>query len=217
MSTRKNLVLFTVLVFILTFSITSIACAQSTEAIKQTIKLPEPQKTGGVPTLEAIENRASAVSAQFPTGEISQKELSTLLWAASGRNRSDNGWTVPTAMGLDPYVSIYIASKDGMFLYNGKEHTLERLSDGDKRTQVTPQSFAHPAPYILIFVINGKSNGATFGQALAGAMTQNVYLTSQSLNIGARFMATMNQDFVRKELKLADDDVTVNIMPLGKR
>jgi nitroreductase len=104
-----------------------------------------------------------------------------------------------------------------MFLYNGKDHALEQLSAGDARAKVSAQSFANSAPYILIFVVKGKGGGAAFGQALAGAMTQNVYLASQSLNIGARFMATMQQESVRKELKLADDDVAVNIMPLGKK
>jgi len=218
---KKSLLLLAIVPALLVAG--SIACAQTGKPIQQidvtnkVLKLPEPRKTGGVPTLEAIENRASAVGAQFPTGAISQDELSTLLWAASGRNRGGNGWTVPTAIGMDPYVSVYVASKDGIFLYNGKEHALEQLSSGDVRVNVTSQSFAHAAPYILIFVIDGKSGGAAFGQALAGAMTQNVYLAAQSLNIGARFMATMNQDFVRKELKLAGEDVPVNIMPLGKK
>jgi len=210
---KKNLLLFAA-VFSAVFSVllftASIACAQS-------VKLPAPQTTGGVPTLEAIENRASPASAQFPTGEISRQELSTLLWAASGRNRDGKGWTVPTAMGMDPYVSVYVASKDGMFLYNGKEHSLEQLSAGDARAKVSAQSFANSAPYILVFVVKGKESGAIFGQALVGAMTQNVYLASQSLNIGARFMATMQQEVARKELKLADEDVAVCIMPLGKR
>ena len=80
------------LMFVMVFSTllftASTACAQSG-------KLPAPQITGGVPTLEAIENRASPASAQFPTGEISRQELSTLLWAAGGRNRGGSGWTVP--------------------------------------------------------------------------------------------------------------------------
>jgi nitroreductase len=191
----------------------SIACAQSASSVK----LPAPQTTGGVPVLEAIENRGSAVSGQFPTGAVSDKELSTLLWAASGRNRDGKGWTVPTAMGLDPYVAIYVASKDGAFLYNGKEHALERLSTGDARAKVSSQSFANSASHILVFVIKGKEGTQYYGQALVGAMTQNVYLAAQSLNIGARFMATMEQASVRKELKLADDDTPVNIMPIGKR
>jgi len=205
----KKSLLFVMMLSTLSFT-ASIACAQSG-------KLPAPQTTGGVPAFEAIENRASATSAQFPTGDISRQELSTLLWAAAGRNRGGSGWTVPTAMGRDPYVSIYVASKDGMFLYNGREHSLEQLFAGDARAKVSAQSFANSAPYILVFVIKGADVGAVFGQALVGAMTQNVYLAAQSLNIGGRFMATMQQDVVRRELKLADDDVAVCIMPLGKR
>lgn len=188
----------------------STVCAQS-------VKLPAPQTTGGIPVLEAIENRASSQSGQFPTGAISDNELSTLLWAASGRNRDGKGWTVPTAMGRDPYVSIYVASKEGMFLYNGKDHMLDQLSSGDARAKVSSQSFANSASHILVFVIKGKEGSQLYGQALTGAMTQNVYLAAQSLNIGVRFMATMEQESVRRELKLAEDDVAVNIMPMGKR
>ena len=183
----------------------------------QSVKLPTPQTTGGVSVLEAIENRASSPSGQFPAGTVSDRELSTLLWAAGGRNRGGTGWTVPTAMGRDPYVSIYVASKTGMFLYNGKDHVLEQLSSGDARPKVSSQSFANSASHILIFVIKGKEGSQFYGQALVGAMTENVYLAAQGLNIGVRFMATMEQENVRRELKLAADDVAVNIMPVGKR
>ncbi|MDR1728797.1 MAG: nitroreductase family protein [Acidobacteriota bacterium] len=204
--------LFTIAALVALLATAVCACAQS-----QSTKLPAPQTAGGVPVLDAIENRASAVSGRFPTGAVSEQELATLLWAASGRNRGGEGWTVPTAMGLDPYVSVYVASKDGAFLYDGKGHALERLSTGDARAKVSSQPFANSAPYILVFVIKGKDGVNYFGQALAGAMTQNVYLAAQGLGIGVRFMATMEQENVRKELKLAEDDVPVNIMPVGKR
>ena len=72
---KMNLLFFTVFaaVFSLLLFTASIVFAQS-------VKLPAPQTTGGVPTLEAIEKRASAVSGQFPTGEISRQELSCYIF-----------------------------------------------------------------------------------------------------------------------------------------
>jgi nitroreductase len=186
-------------------------------AYAQSVKLPAPQAQGGVPVLEAIENRASAVGASFPTGAVSAEELSTLLWAASGRNRAGKGWTVPTAMAKDPYVTIYVVGKDGTFTYNGKEHALEPVVTDDLRGKISGQGFVASASHVLVFVSRDTDQGKRFGQVLVGAMTQNIYLAAEGLNVGVRYMATMNQDFVRNTFKLAADDVAVCIMPIGHK
>ena len=82
------------------------------------IKLPEPQIEGGSGIFTLLKSRASAVSGNYPTGQVSQAELSTLLWAASGLNRPGKGWTVPLAMGREPYCKVYVAGDEGTFLYD---------------------------------------------------------------------------------------------------
>ena len=76
-------------------------------------KLPDPQTNGGPTVLTAIEERASAPGKGFPTGAISDEDLGTLLWAASGRNRENKGWSVPMAMGKPPYCTVYVVGQDG--------------------------------------------------------------------------------------------------------
>ena len=188
--------------------------------------LPKPITEGGKSVLAAINSRASAIRNQFPENPISMQDLSTLLWAASGRNRDGNGWTVPVAMGKDPYCTVYAAKSDGVFRYDGKTHRLAEISKENIIPGITSQSFTPKAPsVVLVFVIDGKKisefgdpvRRASFGYLLVGSMTENVYLAADSLNISARYMATLNEDFVRAKLGLAAADTPVCIMPMGHR
>jgi Nitroreductase len=183
----------------------------------QTTPLPAPQKNGGKALFSAIEDRASATQSSFPTGAISKEDLSTILWAASGRSRKGSAWTVPTARGYDPYASIFVLGRDGAYSYNGKNHSLTKISGEDLIANVSGQSFATKAPYVLLFVSKlGSSRDTQFGHVLVGSMTQNVYLACDALGIGARYMATLNGDMLKAKLGLGKDDDVVCIMPMGK-
>ncbi|MCL2102448.1 MAG: nitroreductase family protein [Syntrophorhabdaceae bacterium] len=196
------------------------ATASATES-----SLPKPDMEGGKSVLAAVNSRASADRNQFPVNPISIQELSTLLWSAGGRNRDGKGWTVPVAMGKDPYCTVYVAKSDGVFRYDGKKHSLTEISKENIIPGITNQSFAVKAPIVLVFVIDGKkisefsdpARRASFGYLLVGAMTEHVYLVADSLNIGTRYMASFNDSFVRAKLGLPSDDIPVCILPLGKR
>ena len=58
---------------------------------------------------------------------------------------------------------------------------------------------------------------ASFGYLLVGCMTEHVYLAADSLNIGVRYMATLNADFARAKLGLPSADTPVCILPMGHR
>ena len=187
--------------------------------------LPKPATEGGKSVLAAIDARASAVQNPFPVNPVSMQDLSTLLWAASGRNRGGNGWTVPVAQGRDPYCTVYVAKSDGVFRYDGKNHNLTEISKENIIPGITSQSFATKAPVVLIFVTDGEKlatfsdpvRRASFGYLLAGCMTEHVYLAADSLDIGVRYMATLNTDFVRAKLGLPAADTPVCILPMGHR
>ncbi|MCL1986060.1 MAG: nitroreductase family protein [Betaproteobacteria bacterium] len=187
--------------------------------------LPNPAVEGGKSVLAAINSRASAIRDQFPVNPISMQDLSTLLWAASGRNRGGNGWTVPVGMGKDPYCTVYVAKSDGVFRYDGKSHHLTEVSKENIMSGITSQAFASKAPVVLIFVIDGGKMAeisdpirrASWGYLLIGCMTEHVYLAADSLNIGVRYMATLNADFVRAKLGLPAADTPVCILPMGHR
>ena len=82
----------------------------------ESIALPPPATEGGLGLFSALKKRSSVSGGDFSTAEVSLEELSTVLWAASGLNRGQTGWTVPMAEGLEPYVKIYVAGPDGVWL-----------------------------------------------------------------------------------------------------
>jgi nitroreductase len=188
------------------------------------IKLAEPRTEGGSGIFALLKSRASAVSSNYPTGQVSQEELSTLLWAASGLNRPGKGWTVPLAMGREPYCKVYVAGDEGTFLYDWKEHSLKEISKDNVKSTIGRQSFVANASYVLIFVTDGKALGnlnnpraEEWARVAVGAMTQNVYLAADSLNIGVRYIASLSADVARASLKLEEGDVPLCIVPIGKR
>lgn len=187
--------------------------------------LPAPQKSGGQGVFDALAGRASVTRGNFPTGKISPKELSTILWAATGLNRSDKGWTVPMAMGREPYCKVYVLGADGAFLYDWKKHELRTVAREDVRPAISGQAFVAKAPYVLVFVADGKGLASfkeptaamAWANVAAGAMTQNVYLASGALGIGTRYMASFSEAVALDALELDKDDMTICIMPLGKK
>jgi hypothetical protein len=189
------------------------------------VVLPNPKTSGGDGVFDLIERRASGTRNNFPNGEISQEELSTILWAATGRNRGDSGWTVPMAGGLPPYVKVYVVKKDGVFVYGWKEHALVEISKKNAMGDITGDNFVKTSATVLILVSDpsGLSSMAhansnnSLGYIATGAISQNIYLASDALGISTRYMISMNVDGIRRELKLKGGETPLCIMPLGHR
>lgn len=188
------------------------------------ITLPAPQKTGGPALFESIDRRGSASQSNFPTGEVSQEELSTILWAASGNNRDGAKWTVPMAMGRPPYCKIYVVSEKGVYLYNWKDHSLVEISTENVKADIPTQQFAQNAPIALYFVVDAGQISAMSepllsegGPLLAGAMSQNAYLACEALGIGTRMIYSIKRDAASRLLQLAENDTTLFALPMGKK
>ncbi len=188
------------------------------------VPLPAPQKTGGPALMNAIDARASASGSAFPSGQVSNQALSNILWAASGHNRDGRLWTVPMAMGRAPYCKIYVLTKNGASLYRWRDHSLETVNPADLNSVIPAQAFAQRAPINLIVVTDGKelaAMGSPYGQEmgilLAGAMSQNIYLASQTDNVGARLIYSINRDAAKRELRLAATDEPLFSIVLGKK
>ncbi|MDR1741908.1 MAG: nitroreductase family protein [Synergistaceae bacterium] len=194
-------------------------------AFADDVSLPNPSRSGGEGIFSLLEHRASATGSNFPSGAIGDEELGTLLWAATGLNRGgeEKGWTVPFAMGREPYCKVYVAGSGGVFLYDWRGHALREVSKKDVRSSIGKQAFVTKAPYVLVFVIDGQAvaalgggRGRDWGYTAVGAMTQDVYLAGASLGIGVRYVASLQPDVAVTALKLGEGDVPVCIMPIGK-
>lgn len=186
--------------------------------------LPAPQQAGGMGLFEALKKRSSAVGGDFSPAEVSREELSTILWAASGLNRGAKGWTVPMWRGTPPCCRIYVAADDGVFLYDWKDHALEKITAENIKAKIGKQAFVKKAFYTLIFVSDAeilaqfKSEDVSrdFSHVAVGAMTQNVYLACAALRIGARYVHAMNTDVISNALNLPQGDAPIALMLLGK-
>lgn len=123
----------------------------------KTIKLPAVNKSRGSSLMDALSKKASAQS--LSEKDLSQQDLSDLLWAAAGINRPDSGKrTYSSAMNTQD-VEIYVFMKDGVYIYDYSSHALNPVLSGDHRADIA-ESMSMGA--------GGPSGGAP-GAAPAGA------------------------------------------------
>ena len=191
-----------------TFRILFISLFAVSLLIGQTLELPAPQKTGGMPLMEVLAKRATVRS--FDTTDISTQQLSNLLWASFGVNRPDGRRTAPSANNKQE-IDIYVLLKNGAYLYDAQNNKLVLVSAEDLRGQAAEQRFAD-APVQLIFVADLTKRGDSSEEGKlrmanidCGYISQNTYLycTSEGLVTGAR--ATVNRDALNSKLKLSPD------------
>ena len=194
-----------------------LALAASLGAFAAPISLPQPRKSGGMPLFEALSKRSSAAQKDFAKDQLSREELSTLLWAATGKNREPKGWTVPMGMGKEPYVSVYVLIESGAYLYSWDKNELSEVSPGNIIQNAVAQGFAKTAPCVLAFVDNGNAGRQDFAALAAGAMSQNAYLAAESLGLKGRFLASYDGAAISKAIKAKSKDSILGVMVVGKQ
>ena len=95
------------------------------------IQLPPPQTEIGKPLMQALKLRQTSRS--FSSKPLPLQELSNLLWAANGINRTDSGKrTAPTARNWQE-VDVYVALPEALYLYEAKGHSLTLVVAKDLR------------------------------------------------------------------------------------
>jgi len=147
--------------------------------------------------------------------------LSNLLWAAFGINRPDSGKrTAPTAMNMQE-IDIYVATADGLYLYNAKENALEPILSEDIRAATGPQPFVKDAPVNLVFVadfakMRGSEENKVFYSATdTGFVSQNVYLFCASEGLATVVRGYVEKDKLAKVMKLRDDQKIILAQTVG--
>ena len=129
-------------------------------AADKVIKLPKPNlnRTGTV--MKALSERHS--TREFASKALNLSDLSDLLWAANGINRSDSGKrTAPSALNKQD-VDVYVVLPEGSYLYDAKNHQLNLIAEGDYRGAVAGgQAFVISAPVSLVLVSDLSRFGDT--------------------------------------------------------
>lgn len=181
------------------------------------IKLPDPQKEGGIPLMKALSLRQSTRGGYGPAVKLTMQQISNMLWAADGINRpGTNHRTAPSAVDWQN-IDIYVTTEDGLFLYDAKEHALKVLGKEDVRSVAGQQDFVPGAPCNLIYVADfarakgmGPDAGVmataeTWSYAGVGFIAQNVYLWCASENLACIVRAMADGEAIKKALNLRPD------------
>lgn len=96
-------------------------------AAERTIQLPKPDMNRAGLLMKALSERHS--TREYASKALSNTDLSDLLWAANGINRSSEGKrTAPSAMNRQD-IDIYVVLPQGTYLYDAKGHKLNLISE----------------------------------------------------------------------------------------
>lgn len=200
----------------------TLAEAQNTNVIR----LPEPDKMRGTAVMQALADRVSV--RECSSEELSLKDLSDVLWAANGINRSEEGRrTAPSALNRQD-IDIYVFTTEGVYAYLPQSHALQLVVDGDHRAVLAgppsparTQDFVKDFPVILLFVSDLSRFGME-GERVrlmaamdAGFVSENVNLFCASVGLCTVPRASMDEAGVRQLLSLEAHQMPLLNNPVG--
>jgi SagB-type dehydrogenase family enzyme len=196
------------------------------------IKLPEPRYDSETSVEESLLKRRSV--RDYSGEPLTLSEISQLLWAIQGTTNKEMGFrTAPSAGALYP-LEVYVVAgnvdglPDGIYRYKTREHGLEGVVEGDKRTELynaaLEQSAVKDAAAVMVLsavyervTVKYGEKGKMYAHIEAGHAAQNAYLQAVSLNLGMVVMGGFIDDEVKKVVKMPEDEVPLYLIPVGKK
>jgi nitroreductase len=188
----------------------------STSALRsaQDIELPAPHKTGGMPLMEALAKRSTARA--FDSRELSNQQLSDLLWAGFGVNRADGRRTAPSARNRQE-LELYVLLKQGTYVYDAPKNLLRQIVAEDLRKLGCNVD----APLVLLFVgdlsKHGESGDSRKNLAAidSGFISENIYLYCASEGLATGYRGSVDRAALTAKLSLKPDQEIVAVQPVG--
>jgi len=187
------------------FFLAGIAAAPAQEVVK----LPAPKTEGGMPLMQALKERRSG--REFSSEKLPIETLSNLLWAAWGVNRPDGHRTAPSARNMQE-IDVYVSLSDGLFLYEPKQHQLQKILGEDVRAATGSNPYVKDAAVNLVYVADPARGNLTDPAAIefyTGADTaflaQNVYLFCASERLEVVVRGSIDRPALAKLMKLRPD------------
>ncbi len=169
----------------------------------ETIDLVEPEKTGGMPVYEALSKRKSGRNFNDEK-DLSNQELSTMLWSCYGPNRENGMKTSASALGIYPY-DIFVFLKDGVYNYNSEENKLIPYIEGDYREQTGLEAWVGRASANICLVGEPSKEYVTeYIELDLGFCLQNMYLYCANDEIKCCARNEMNRNFLMTLLNLEE-------------
>jgi len=201
----------------------------------QAIALLEPQFGKGLSLKKALEKRQTI--REISDRKLSLQLLSNLLWAAYGINRPIGPFGIPgrtaASASNSQEIDIYVALKEGTYLYDGIQNKLLPVVSEDLRSLAIGKgqaNFGDHAPVRLIFVadINKLYNTSGYQEPGlqnpdvqksyyfidTGLIAGNVYLFAASLGLAAWFH-NCNKPELSVKLGLREDQKVIFGQTIG--
>ncbi len=195
-----------------------------TVATAQDIKLPAPDKTGGKPLMQALNERQSVRT--FTTDNLTLQQISELLWACWGINRADEKKrTAPSSRNVQE-MDVYVSLPSGLYIYDAENHLLKQIHNRDIRALCGTQDFVATAALNIIYVSDMGKLGKKEGDAIEGSdllssyantgfLAQNVYLFCASENLGCVIRGMVPKDKLAPAMGLRSNQAIILSQTVG--
>ena len=198
-----------------TLMLAAVAVNMNAQEVKQ---LPQPDMQLSVTLTEALQKRRSDREYNADR-DITDQQLSQILWAACGVNRPDKKLlTIPTAINAQD-IQVYVCRKDGVALYQPYDNTLKKVSGEDIRPLLAErQQNMKNAPVFLLIVSDQEKfrhNAEVYGAMDAGYASQDICLMCAALGLKTVPRAMMNKEAVAKALGLCEKQILELNHPIG--
>ncbi|MDO8875945.1 MAG: SagB/ThcOx family dehydrogenase [Pseudolabrys sp.] len=187
---------------------------------QQTIKLPTPKMDGGMPLMEAIAKRQSTRA--YADKTLSNETLSNLLWAAFGINRPESSERTAPSWRGSKETDIYVATAEGVRIYEPATHTLRHVMDGDIRADTGRQPYAATAPVVLIYVADRtkmaeapEQDQTMYAHVDSAFISQNVYLFAAAQGLGTVVLGNVEKAELAKKMNLRGSQILTFTQPVG--
>jgi SagB-type dehydrogenase family enzyme len=197
------------------------AAVQNTETVE---KLPEPSTEGNVSIEETLMRRMSARN--FTAEKLTYQQISQLLWAAQGVNRTGTRFRTAPSAGATYPLETYAVTPDGVFRYIPGQHSMVLTREGDHRRELAGaalgQGSVSGAPLSIVFtaIYERTTNrygerGVMYVHMEAGHAAQNVHLQAVALGLGSVPIGAFEPEKVRDVIRTGAHEVPIYIIPVG--
>jgi SagB-type dehydrogenase family enzyme len=171
-----------------------------------------PDFSSGTFFMQALKDRKS--SHAFSSYNISDIQLSSILWAANGMNRNmtnSSGLGMRTAPSVKNFqeIEVYVFILSGIYQYDASNHHLKLVRAGDYRKDCGMQPFFAEVPLALCLVANFSKMGKFdekkrnfYSGTDAGYVSQNIYLYCASEGLATTACGLIDRKLLQQLLFL---------------
>ena len=178
--------------------------------------LPAPQKCGGMPLMQALSERSTKRA--YSSKELTNQQISDLLWCANGINRANGKRTAPSAVNRQE-IELYLLTSQGVFKYDAAKNILTEINKGDFRQWAG--NFNAPV-YVALVADTKKAVSAHYAKIDSGYVSQNIYLYCASSGLGTCAIGSFDRikdsgkgKKLRNALKLEDKQIILLTHSVG--